>query len=284
MAADPERQAWNSYFWPGTDVLQNNLGIRDPEALAQVEYQITAGRERGIESGQLPIEGETSADRLMSIHNTLFGEVYPWAGEYRTVNMQKGSHGFGDHASMGMYMRQLDGKINRFDWGNASFDEKVDKLGELHTDLNFAHPFREGNGRTARLFMADLASSHGVELNFDEVDKPTWNEASAATYLDPAGIRMDPTPMQEVYRRISAPSTQSSPQDTATTDSKSGPEAYLTTEHSQVVEAPELSALEPDTGEVTDEGLYRSPSSSPISGEHGPSVGLDEGYGAGFEL
>lgn len=284
MAADPEREAWFSYFWPGTEVLRNTLDIRDPVLLDRVEHKQTALGEEAIKSGEVAVGGKTSAQRLSSIHSTLFGEVYPWAGEYRTVNMQKGSHGFGDHNSMGMYMRQLDGAINRFDWDSASFNEKVDKLGELHTDLNFAHPFREGNGRTSRLFMADLAGKHGVELNFDEVDKPTWNEASAATYLDPAGIRMDPTPMQEVYRRISAPSTPSSPQDTATSGPDSGPEVQLTAEQYRGVEAPELSALEPDTGEAVDNRPSRSPNSSPVSGDHGPSAGMDDSHGADFEL
>jgi cell filamentation protein len=284
MAADPEREAWFSYFWPGTEVLRNNLGIRDSDTLGVAEYRISSRVGDDIESGAVPIVGETSAQRLSSIHRSLLGDVYPWAGEYRTVNMQKGSHGFGDHASMGMYMRQLDGAIRRFDWDSASFDEKVDKLGELHTDLNFAHPFREGNGRTSRLFMADLASKHGVELNFDEVDKPTWNEASAATFLDPAGIRMDPTPMQAVFHRISAPSTPPASQDTVAPDSGSGPDVQRTAEQSRGVEAPELLSLEPDTGEVADEGSSRLPSSSPVSGDHGPSAGMDDGRGADFEL
>lgn len=200
-----DEAAWRKYFYPGTDVLRNKLNIRDADKLSEVEYQITETQADALAEGDLPIEGETSAERLSSIHRSLLGKLYDWAGEYRDVNMTKGGHGFGDHASMGMYMRQLDGAIRRFDWESATEDQKINNLGELHKDLNFAHPFREGNGRTARIFMSDLAAKHGIDLDFEAIDKPTWNEASRATFLDPGGIRMDATPLVELYRQIATP-------------------------------------------------------------------------------
>lgn len=205
MAFDLVPGSWSSYFYPGTTVLRNNLNIRGQNQLSAVEYELTAGREAGLKAGELPIEGDTSAARLSSIHETLLGKVYPWAGEFRVVNMVKSGQSFGDYSSMSMYLRQLDGKINRFDWDSADFDSTVSMLGELHTELNFAHPFREGNGRSTRLFMTDLAARHGVDLNFTKVSAPEWNLSSARTFLDPAGINLDPGPLQRIYRKISTP-------------------------------------------------------------------------------
>lgn len=205
MAATPDREAWFDYFWPGTDVLRNSLGIRDADTLSSVEYRISSRVEDDITSGNVPITGDTSAQRLSSIHRALLGDVYTWVGEPRIVNMTKGGHGFGDHNSMSMYLHQLDRKITQFDWNSADFNATVTKLGDLHTDLNFAHPFREGNGRTSRLFMTDLAARHGIDLDFTKVSRPEWNTASAKTFLDPAGINLDPGPLQRIYRRIATP-------------------------------------------------------------------------------
>ncbi|WP_312980457.1 Fic family protein [Corynebacterium sp.] len=205
MPTPPGPPEWRRYFYPGTEVLRNKLDIRDAAELQQIEYDVTQQQAASLEDGDLPIEGTTSAERLSFIHKALLGSIYDWAGEYRDVNITKGGHGFGDHASMGMYMRQLDGAINRFDWEAATDDQKIDYLGELHKDLNFAHPFREGNGRAARIFMSDLAAEHGIDLDFEAIDKPTWNEASRSTFLDPGGLRMDATPLVELYRQIATP-------------------------------------------------------------------------------
>lgn len=126
------------------------------------------------------------------------------------MNMSKGGHSFGDHASMGMYMRQLQGKINRTPWETIDFSAAVDQLAEVHTDLDFAHPFREGNGRASRVFMMDLASEHGIELDFSLVDGEQWNQASAETFLDPAGLRLTSDPFKAVYREVASPSEESS--------------------------------------------------------------------------
>ncbi|WP_368660631.1 Fic family protein [Corynebacterium sp.] len=91
----------------------------------------------------------------MYIHELLFGQLYPWAGEFRDVNIAKGGNHFGDHASMPMYLRQAERYL-------VQHPLDAEHLGELHTHLNFAHPFREGNGRTLRVFFQVLCPA-GVE-------------------------------------------------------------------------------------------------------------------------
>ncbi|MGO1553307.1 MAG: Fic/DOC family protein [Corynebacterium variabile] len=197
--ADP---AWQSYFYPGTQVLRNKLGIRDATTLREAEFHITEIQSVALTEGDLPVEGASPTERLRSIHRSLFSKLYEWAGEHRNVNITKGGHEFGDHASMRMYMRQLDAKIHRFDRSAANHGQTLDWLAEVHMDLNFAHPFREGNGRSGRLFMADLAAGNHVQLDFEKVDRVAWIDASRATFLDPGGVHMDATPLRELYCRI----------------------------------------------------------------------------------
>ena len=106
-----------------------------------------------------------------------------------------------------MTMRQLDAKISRTPWTSLDFPEALNQLAEIHTDLNFAHPFREGNGRTSRAFMTDLAAQHGIGLNFSVIDNEQWNKASADTFLDPDGLRLTSDPLIAVYHQIASPSS-----------------------------------------------------------------------------
>ncbi|WP_462398773.1 Fic/DOC family protein [Corynebacterium falsenii] len=202
--------SWERLFYPGTRVLRNKLNERNGDVLAETEYEITGEIYRGFISGEIWVEGETAGRRLQFIHRCLFETIYDWALEFRDVNMSKGGHNFGDHASMEMYMRQLDRKITRTPWNSLSFPEARSRLAEIHTDLNFAHPFREGNGRVLRAFMTDLAAQHGIELNFSLVDSEQWNQASADTFLDSDGLRLTPDPLKAVYRQIASHSHRSS--------------------------------------------------------------------------
>lgn len=200
----PEPDVWRSYFYPGTTAMRNHLGIRDDARLSAVEHVVATGRGLAFARGELAAEGENTSDRLSSIHHMLFAEIYAWAGQPRVVNMMKGTHGFGDHHSMSMYMRQLDRSIDGVAWEDATFEQTVDALADIHTDLNFAHPFRDGNGRVSRLFMNDLAHQHSVELHFNRISCEDWIRASAATFLDPSGIHTDSTPLRQVYRLVAS--------------------------------------------------------------------------------
>lgn len=201
------KSAWDRLLIPGTGVLKNKLNESDAERLSAKEYAITGLLYEALVSGDIPIEGETAGQRLSFIHKILFESIYDWAGDFRDVNMSKGGHTFGDHASMGMYMRQLDAKISRTPWTSLDFPEALNQLAEIHTDLNFAHPFREGNGRTSRAFMTDLATQHGIGLNFSVIDNEQWNKASADTFLDPDGLRLTPDPLIAVYHQIASPNS-----------------------------------------------------------------------------
>lgn len=200
-----EHDAWRRLLYPGTNLLRNKFDERNGQKLSDKEQAITTATYCAFLMGEIIIEGDNSQEKLEFIHEELFGAIFEWAGQTRDVNMSKGGQSFGDHSSMDMYLRQLDGQISRTSWEDMEFEETVGRLAELHTHLNFAHPFREGNGRTSRVFMDQLATQHGVELNFAGVGDEEWNKASAETFLDPGGVNLTAEPMKRIYETIAQP-------------------------------------------------------------------------------
>lgn len=78
---------WDDYFWPGTRVLVNKFGITDPGALRRVEYLFAARRQWEITDGKVVIPATFGAEHLRAVYAHLFGDVYEWAGQWRTVQM-----------------------------------------------------------------------------------------------------------------------------------------------------------------------------------------------------
>ncbi|HHX85876.1 MAG TPA: cell filamentation protein Fic [Actinomycetales bacterium] len=195
---------WYAYFWPGTIVLRNRLGIYDPDELRNREDLTVEVRASEIRTGAHPIDRTFDAAHLSRIHAHLFGDLYDWAGHFRTVNISKATdtgavHHFGDHSSMDMYLRQARALIARTAWAELEHSGLAERLADVHTRLNFAHPFRDGNGRTTRIFMQHLAQRAGRDLDFGRLGADEWIAASAATFQHPLGLRLDPGPLIEVY-------------------------------------------------------------------------------------
>ena len=120
-------------------VLENKLGITESSALAKEEERISKKKalelfERGIldslEAGKF--------DSLSKIHKYLFEEIYPFAGEIRNVNIAKGNFRFAPV----MYLKAALEHIDKMP--QSTFEEIIDK----YVEMNVAHPFRDGNGRS----------------------------------------------------------------------------------------------------------------------------------------
>ena len=125
-------------------VLENLLGLTDSAALAREEERISKEKALALfDSGALErLEAGTVAS-LKAIHKYLFGEIYRFAGECRTVNLAKGSFRFAS-------LRYLDAALESIEeMPQSTFDEIVEK----YVEMNIAHPFREGNGRSMRIWL-----------------------------------------------------------------------------------------------------------------------------------
>ena len=146
--------------------LENKLGITNSPELAQAEERISKKKAVELfENGLLDrLEPGTTAS-LKAIHKYLFEEIYDFAGELRTVNIAKGSFRFAPV----MYLEAALSGIDKMP--QSTFDEIVEK----YVEMNVAHPFREGNGRSARIWLDCIFKKEiGKVVDWSKVDKDNY--------------------------------------------------------------------------------------------------------------
>lgn len=165
------------YVYPGTDVLINKLNIRDAEELTQADADLAY--QRLDEMYDDPVVGAFDLDHLRAIHRRLFGDLYEWAGEPRTVPIAKGNSLFAlpaylAHAADGLF-GELRGERYLTDLPKKDL---VARLAYYLGELNALHPFREGNGRTQREFIRELALHAGFHVAWEDVSRPDMVQAS----------------------------------------------------------------------------------------------------------
>uniref|UniRef100_UPI003F497525 Fic/DOC family protein n=1 Tax=Pseudonocardia sp. CA-138482 TaxID=3240023 RepID=UPI003F497525 len=167
---------WDPYLDLTTGVLRNRLGITDPAELAMAEAELTALRL--VELRRSPIPGAYDLDHLRAFHRFIFGDVYRWAGEVRTVSIGKGQL-FCLPQHIEAFAGEIFGRLagRRFLRGLGR-EEFLDRLAELLGDINALHPFREGNGRAQRAFLAQLARDAGYPLRWTAMNPEENVEAS----------------------------------------------------------------------------------------------------------
>ena len=135
-------------------MLENKLGITDSAELARIEEKISKQKAvEMFESGYLESLEAGTFESLAKIHKYLFDEIYDFAGEVRKVNISKGNFRFAP-------LMYLDAALQSIDkMPQSTFDEIVEK----YVEMNVAHPFREGNGRSTRIWL-DLMLKKEIEI------------------------------------------------------------------------------------------------------------------------
>ena len=146
--------------------LENKLGIESSAELADVEEKITKKRALEIyESGFLDKLESGTFDSLAKIHKYLFGDIYEFAGEIRKVNISKGNFRFAPLMYLNESLKNID-KMKQ-----STFDEIIEK----YVEMNIAHPFREGNGRSTRIWLdLMLKKELGYVVDWSLVDKEDY--------------------------------------------------------------------------------------------------------------
>lgn len=170
-------------LYPGTDVLRNVPGLRSAPQLTAFETLNTA--RRSYELLRTPLPGVFDTDHLKAIHRYLFQDVFHWAGEFRTTMLGKAEQ-LGklptwftpphllEHEAERIFAKLT--RANRLrDLPRADFAQRA---AGLLAEINHLHPFREGNGRTQRLFVDSLARQTGHALYFDVVSRERMVQAS----------------------------------------------------------------------------------------------------------
>ena len=164
--------------------LRNRLGIIDPDELAATEHALVAVRQRQLQQRVDP--PPTTVDAWQAVHRHLFGDVYEWAGEFRTVNVTKGTHTFHPASHLrtaAAYCATRMRDIARLD--RPAVGLLAERLSELLADMNEAHPFREGNGRVQRFIVGQLAAHHDRPIAWRAISPAQNIELSIAAGVDP---------------------------------------------------------------------------------------------------
>ena len=174
---------YSIYCYPGTEVLKNKLNIHKREDLLFYETKITAAKLLSLR--RKGVTGDFSVKHLKQIHYTLFEDIYPFAGEFRTENIAKGSFRFAEweyiEEQCNILLERLQKENTLQGLNKRAF---VGRLSFYMAELNVLHPFREGNGRTIREFIRQLALKNGYILNLTKVDAKTILEACMISVVD----------------------------------------------------------------------------------------------------
>lgn len=146
--------------------LENKLGLTDSAELAREEERISKKKAVNLfDFAILKLLSDGTYKTLATIHKYLFEDIYDFAGELRTVNMAKGNFRFAPL----MYLQAAFENIDKMPQSN--FDEIVEK----YVEMNIAHPFREGNGRSIRIWLDHILKNEiGKVVDWSKVDKEDY--------------------------------------------------------------------------------------------------------------
>lgn len=186
------------YYVEGGDALKNKLKITDPELLRQVEEDCFSDVAADIVN-EFVRNKTFDFEFLKTLHGKLFGKVYYFAGKVRTVNITK------QNSSIPFcYADFIEQEAERIfsDLKSKNYLEGmpkkvfVEEIAELAMNLNALHPFREGNGRTSRLFLQLLAYNAGYLLDYSLVTHNEIVEADRRAFLG------DDSLLKAMYEKI----------------------------------------------------------------------------------
>lgn len=164
---------------PSYSVLKNKLEIRDAKTLDRIERRFVVQRiAQGVPGGDFDLA------HLRAIHRHLFQDIYDWAGELRKVEISKDGHQFQlrrfiETGMADVYKRIVVQRYLR----DLTADDFALHAGAVMGDVNYVHPFREGNGRVQLLYLQQLALQAGHLLDLTKIDRDEWMKASRDAHL-----------------------------------------------------------------------------------------------------
>jgi cell filamentation protein len=182
-------------------VLRNKLGIKSKREMDRIE---AVEQVRALEflSGIYDREHRFTANDICDMHRTWLGRIYEWAGHYRQVNVSRGDFLFAPAAQIPRLMAELEkGPLGRYTPCLFSSENEISEaLALVHTELVLIHPFREGNGRLARMLSILMAYQAGFPtLDFGGIKGRRRQEYFEAVQ---AGLRRDYSPMKKIFDKV----------------------------------------------------------------------------------
>jgi len=163
-----------TYTDPKSGLLRNQQDISDPDVLLFVESSAVTRRLKELYENPIKIKGVES---LFEIHKLLFQDIYSWAGKKRNVEISKDGKQFFPTTHFDNAFRFIDSLISDFKRIPKENQKQIaQKLAEILDNVNYLHPFREGNGRTQREFLRLLALEKGLTLSLNPPDNKSVYE------------------------------------------------------------------------------------------------------------
>ena len=162
--------------------LENKLNISDAVELARVEEKLSKAKANQLfSSGFLDTLKAGSFQALADIHDYLFSDIYDFAGKIRTVNIAKGNFRFAPVMYLEVSLKNIEAMPQ------SSFDEIIEK----YVEMNISHPFREGNGRSTRIWLDNLLK-HELKQTVD------WSKVDKNDYL----LAMERSPIKDIEIKV----------------------------------------------------------------------------------
>ena len=172
------RESGDRYYDLTTGTLYNLVGAETPSELARLETPLVENRMGLLDDDPVRCSGDLA--HLLEVHRRLFQDVYQWAGQLRTVDMRKANGDyFAPHQTLMESTNSMLEAVSDEDMlRGLSEDHFVERLAHHFDQLNYLHPFREGNGRTQRVYWAQVAEAAGHPLDWRSVSAGTNSSAS----------------------------------------------------------------------------------------------------------
>lgn len=210
--SESKHGSFDDFFYPGTQTLINKFDLKDANRLAEIERAITLVTT--ADAKRNPIAGAFDLSHMQAIHKKIFGEVYPWAGQVRDFGMMKQRiDGLVTEFARPSEIKSLNADLQAIMLETKKFksippNEFAQKIAKVYQIANEMHPFREGNGRTQRVYLDYLANQAGYKLDFSRVEKDAWNYAASMAGQIHLGVSNDRLPgrtkeLEKVFERVS---------------------------------------------------------------------------------
>lgn len=191
------------YLHPDSDVLINHLGITSPSKLSAAENALATSRSLQLAHSASPKTFDL--DHLRWIHCALFSDLYSWAGEPRMIDIphvpEFVAHDRIDEFARRIFLKLHHGPLfSEHKVGGATF---LDESAKLLFRLNLLHPFRDGNGRTQRIFLNMVAARSGRSFDWSKISERVNLEASVRS------VAQGPCPLRRILKRTLVSSRES---------------------------------------------------------------------------
>ena len=171
----------DDYSYPDSGVLRNKFDVEDQKKLNEIEEEFVTLR--SFELSEEIIDPPFSIDTIKYIHKKLFGDIYEWAGEFRNIDISKGNSRFANVAYIESSLNEISGNLIKDSFLNGlDRNDFVKKAACYMSEINAVHPFREGNGRTQREFINQLAYNAGYYITWNKIDPAEMLNATIASF------------------------------------------------------------------------------------------------------